>query len=173
MVSARPEAMTWFLMNVLWKTRLYFEPPAQGYGRSPADTVARLMIRIIACRIRLGIVVLGKDRTRTTCRTFIGPTEWLKHGLGSFSADLMEVVHDSGGMKRETVTLPLFNGDLAGIIEVTYHAPVKDLDDEMLRAMGCSPDEDRAENRFGLLTGIKIEVRDLDFFKNYLLEKGE
>lgn len=173
MVSAHPEAMTWFLMNVLWKTRLYFEPPAQGYGRSPADTIARLMIRIIAYRIRLGILVLGKEKDHTTCRTFIGPTEWLKHGLGSFSADLMEVVHNAGFKKRETLRLPIFSNDLDRIIEVTYHAPVKDLDDEILRAMGCSPDEDRAENRFGLLTGIKIEVSDLDFFKNYLLEKGE
>ena len=60
MVGEHTEAMTWFLKNVLWKNRLYFEPPAQGYGRSPANTIARLMIRILAYRIRLGVV--GKRR---------------------------------------------------------------------------------------------------------------
>ena len=36
--------MTWFLMNVLLKTRLYFEPPSQGYGRSAVDILSRLFI---------------------------------------------------------------------------------------------------------------------------------
>ena len=173
MVAVNPDAMTWFLMNVLWKNRLYFEPPAQGYGRSPEDIIARLLIRILAYRIRLGIVLHGTDGNRTTCRTFIGPAEWLKHGIGSFAADLMDVVRSIGGSPRETLRLPVFTDELADKIEVTYHFPVKDLDDDMLRAMGCSPEEDRAENRYGLLTGIRIDLKDLDFFKNYLLERGE
>ncbi|MBN1293629.1 MAG: class I SAM-dependent methyltransferase [Candidatus Latescibacteria bacterium] len=173
MVGEHPEVMTWFLMNVLWKNRLYFESPAQGYGRSPANTIARLMIRILAYRIRLGVVILGKESRRITCSTFIGPAEWLKYGLGSFAADLMEVVRSVGASSRETVRLPVFTGELANTIELTWHMPVKDLDDDMLVAMGCSPETDRHENRFGLLTGIKIDLNDLDFFKKYLLEKGE
>lgn len=173
MVGEHPEAMNWFLKNVLWKNRLYFEPPAQGYGRSPADTIACLMIRILAYRIRLGVVVLGREGNRTTCSTFIGPAEWLKYGLGSFAADLMDVVRSEGASPRETVKLPVFPGELAGNIEVTWHVPVKDLDDDMLVAMGCSPETDRTDNRFGLLTGIKIDLKDLASFKQYLLEKGE
>ena len=172
-VSEHPDALNWFLMNVLWKNRLYFEPPAQGYGRSPEDAIARLMIRILAYRIRLGLVVLGSEGERVTCRTFIGPAEWLKHGLGLFATELMEVVRSVGGSPRETLTLPVFGDELADIIEVTYHYPVKDIDDEMLAAMGCSPEEDRGENRYGLLTGIRIDLSDLDRFKKYLLEKGE
>lgn len=172
-VSEHPDALNWFLMNVLWKNRLYFEPPAQGYGRSPEDAIARLMIRILAYRIRLGLVVLGSEGERVTCRTFIGPAEWLKHGLGLFAAELIEVVRSVGGSPRETLTLPVFGDELADIIKVTYHYPVKDLDDEMLTAMGCSPEEDREENRYGLLTGIRIDLGDLDRFKKYLLEKGE
>jgi len=169
MVRTHPEAMTWFLMNVLWKNRLYFEQPSQGYGRLPADSIARLMIRLLAYRIRLGIVVHEGNR----CSTFLGPAEWLKHGLGSFSADLMDVVRSTGASMRETVELPLFEGELSDIMRVTWHVPVKDLEDPLLLAMGCRPGEDRHENRYGLLSGIRIDLDDLDAFKTYLLERGE
>ncbi|MFC1693786.1 hypothetical protein ACFL1R_09805 [Candidatus Latescibacterota bacterium] len=172
-VSSHPEAVTWFLMNVLRKTRLYFEPPSQGYGRSPVDIISRLFIRILAYRIRLGFVITGRDGAKTTCRTFIGPTEWLKYGLGAYMADLKEIIHSAGGATRKPLTLPVFSDELENLIDVNIHFPVKDLDDEMLLAMGCSPEEDRRENRYGLLTGIKITLHDLDFFNNYLLEKGE
>ena len=59
-ISDNMEAMTWFLMNVLRKTSLYFEPPSQGYGRSSIDIVSRFIIRILAYRIRHGIVVTEK-----------------------------------------------------------------------------------------------------------------
>ena len=172
-LASRPEAMTWFLMNVLWKTRLYFEPPSEGYGRSSSDTIARLLLRILAYRIRHGVVVHGIAGNRATCRTFIGPTEWIKYGLGSFAADLMEVVRDSGNGVREQVELEIFPDELGKHLRVTYHFPVKDLDDEMLRAMGCTPEADRTESRYGLLTGLRMELADLDFFKSYLLERGE
>ncbi len=172
-VGDHPEAMTWFLMNVLWKTRLYFEPPSEGYGRSPADTVARLLIRILAYRIRLGMVVRGVERGRTTCRTFVGPTEWIKYGLGPFAAHFVEVARAAGGGARDRVNLDVFPEELAHHLHADYHFPVKDLDDAMLRAMGCSPEVDRAESRYGLLTGIRVELDDLDFFKAYLMDKGE
>lgn len=172
-VSSHPEAMIWFLMNVLNKTRLYFEPPSQGYGRSPVDIISRLFIRLLAYRIRLGFVVTDRNGNKTTCRTFIGPTEWLKYSLGVFMADLKEIIHSIGGGNREPYKLPIFTDELKDIIDVTVHFPVKDLEDQMLVAMGCSPEEDRRENRYGLLTGIKITLHDLDFFNNYLLEKGE
>jgi len=35
------------------------------------------------------------------------------------------------------------------------------------------PEEDRRENRYGLLSGIMIDLHDLDAFNRYLLEKGE
>ncbi len=172
-LAAHSEATTWFLTNVLWKTRLYFEPPSEGYGRSPSDTVARLLIRIMAYRIRLGLVVRNESRTRTGCRTFIGPTEWLKYGLGSFAAPLVEVVRAAGGGQREQTELEVFPDELGRHLQAAYHFPVKDLDDEMLRTMGCNPEEDRHEGRYGLLTGIRMELDDLDFFKEYLLERGE
>lgn len=172
-LGSSPEAMTWFLMNVLWKTRLYFEPPAEGYGRSPSDTIARLLIRILAYRIRHDIVVHGFTGGKATCRTFIGPTEWIKYGLGSFAANLMDVVRASDGKARDQVDLDVFTDDLGKHLRATYHFPVKDLDDEMLRAMGCTPEVDRTEGRYGLLTGIRMELGDLDFFKEYLLEMGE
>jgi hypothetical protein len=173
MVGEHQEAMTWFLMNVLWKTRLYFEPPSEGYGRSPADTVSRLFIRILAYRIRLGIVVRGESGGKTACRTFIGPTEWIKYGLGQFSTDLVELARSSAGGERGKVDLDIFTDGIGSHLRASYHFPVKDLDDEMLRAMGCSPEIDRTEGRYGLLTGIRLELDDLDFFKEYLLEKGE
>jgi len=172
-IRSHPEAMTWFLMNVLKKTRLYFEPPSPGYGRSPVSIISRLIIRILAHRIRLGIIVKDEEAGRTACRTFIGPTEWMKHGLGAYMADFKEVLHSSGGKGKMGHKLPVFLDELSEVLEVTYHHPVKDLDDGMLRAMGCSPEEDRRENRYGLLTGMRIELRDLDFFMGYLLEKGE
>ena len=173
-VSSHPEAMTWFLMNVLWKNRLYFEPPAQGYGRSPADIIARLFIRILAFRIRHGIVVREDNGNRTECRTFIGPTEWIKYGFGPYMADLKEVLIEIGGnATHDPVVLPVFDDELSKNIKVTYRFLLKDLDDAMLEAMDCSRDENERENRYGLLTGIKIECRDLDRFKRYLLEKGE
>ncbi|MDP2984005.1 MAG: hypothetical protein Q8O92_11840 [Candidatus Latescibacter sp.] len=172
-VSSSPEAMTWFLMNVLWKTRLYFEPPSEGYGRSPSDTIARLFIRILAYRIRLNLIVKNGAGGKTSCRTFIGPTEWIKYGLGSFAADLMEVVHTAGGNNRDPLKLDIFSDELGDHLDITYHFPVKDLDDEILTAMGCIPAMDRKEGRYGLLTGILMELTDLDFFKQYLLEKGE
>jgi len=172
-VSSNPETMTWFLMNVLRKTRLYFEPPSQGYGRSPVDIISRMFIRILAHRIRLGIMVTDRKGNKTSCRTFIGPTEWLKYGLGAFMADLKEIIHSAGGKTREPLELPIFLDELKDLINVTVHFPVKDLDDRMLETMGCSPEEDRHENRYGLLTGIKMTINDLDTFNNYLLEKGE
>ncbi len=172
-LTGRPEAATWFLTNVLWKTRLYFEPPSEGYGRSATDTISRLLIRILAYRIRLGIVVRNGSNGRTKCRTFIGPTEWLKHGLGSFSASLMEVVRALGGGPREQTELEVFPDELGRRLRAVYHFPVKDLDDEILIAMGCNPEGDRNEGRYGLLTGIQMELDDLDFFKEYLLEWGE
>ncbi|MFA6472239.1 MAG: hypothetical protein WCU00_09395 [Candidatus Latescibacterota bacterium] len=172
-VSASPEAMTWFLMNVLWKNRLYFEPPSEGYGRSPSDSIARLFIRILAYRIRLNLIVKNEREGKTSCRTFIGPTEWIKYGLGSFSANLMDVVHSAGGMSRDPLNLDVFNDELGDNLDITYHYPVKNLDDELLKAMGCTPAVDRKEGRYGLLTGILMELKDLDFFKQYLLEKGE
>ncbi|MCD6307985.1 MAG: hypothetical protein J7M24_03205 [Candidatus Latescibacteria bacterium] len=172
-VSEHPEAMTWFLLNVLKKTRLYFEPPSPGYSRSPSNLVARLIIRILAYRIRLGIVVRERIDGNTTCRTFIGPTEWIKFGLGAYMADIREIIQSTGGKSKEAHVLPVFAGRLADILEVTYHCPVKDLDDAMLAAMGCSPAEDRRENRYGLLTGMKIELRDLDAFTDYLRGRGE
>jgi CRP-like cAMP-binding protein len=172
-LASHPEATTWFLTNVLWKTRLYFEPPSEGYGRSPSDMVSRLLIRLLAYRIRLGLVVRNGSGNRTQCRTFIGPTEWLKYGLGSFSASLMEVVRTTGGGPREQTELEVFPDELGHQLRASYHFPVKDLDDGMLRAMGCHPEEDRNEGRYGLLTGIYMELDDLDFFKGYLLERGE
>lgn len=172
-LAAHPEATTWFLTNVLWKTRLYFEPPSEGYGRSPSDLIARLLIRILAYRIRLGLVVRDVSGSRTGCRTFIGPTEWLKYGLGSFAAPLVEVVRAAGGSQREQTDLDVFPDELGKHLHVSYHYPVKDLDDGMLRAMGCHPEEDRHEGRYGLLTGIRMELDDLDYFKEYLLERGE
>jgi hypothetical protein len=172
-VRTHPEAMTWFLMNVLNKTRLYFEPPSQGYGRSPADIISRLFIRLLAYRIRLGFVVTSRQRKTVSARTFIGPTEWLKYCFGSFMFDLKEIIHAFDSVAREPLKLPIFSDELKGLVEVTVHFPVKDLDDEMLIAMGCSPEEDRQENRYGLLTGIKIVLHDLDSFNKYLLEKGE
>jgi len=172
-VSSHPEAMTWFLMNVIRKTRHYFEPPSQGYGRSPQDIIARLMIRILAYRIRLGYVVTDTTGGTVSCRTFIGPTEWLKYSFGEYMSALRELVRTAGNGMREPVTLPLFTDELSDTIEVINHYPVKNLDDDMLVAMGCSPEEDRRENRYGLLTGIKIVLHDIDFFNRYLLEKGE
>jgi len=172
-VSANPEAMTWFLMNVLRKTRLYFEPPSQGYGRSSVDIISRLIIRILAYRIRHGIVVTEEDGNKTTCRTFIGPTEWLKYVFGAYMTDLKEVIHSTGGSIREPIRLPIFSDELENLIDVIIHFPVKDIDDTMLVALGCSPEEDRRKNRYGLLSGIKITLHDLDFFNNYLIEKGE
>lgn len=172
-VGTYPEALTWFLMNVLRKTRLYFEPPSQGYGLSPVDILSRLFIRILIYRIRLGCVVTELAGERTSCRTFIGPTEWLKYSIGPFVSGLKEIIHSVGGTLREPVVLPIFSDELKDLIEVTAHFPVKDLDDKMLSAMGCSPEEDRRENRYGLLTGIKITLSDLDYFNRYLLEKGE
>ena len=172
-VSEHPEAMTWFLMNVLWKTRLYFEPPSEGYGRSPADSVSRLLIRILAYRVRLGLVVRGESHGKTTCRTFIGPTEWIKYGLGPFAAHFVEVAKTAGGNARARIDLGIFPDELGNRLRASYHFPVKDLDDHMLRAMGCTPDMDRTEGRYGLLTGIRLELDDLDFFKEYLIEKGE
>ncbi|MFC1650867.1 hypothetical protein ACFL2X_04800 [Candidatus Latescibacterota bacterium] len=172
-ISANMEAMTWFLMNVLRKTRLYFEPPSQGYGRSSIDIASRFIIRILAYRIRHGIVVTEKKGRKTTCRTFIGPTEWLKYVFGAYMSDLKDVIHSIGGSTRDPISLPLFSDELENMIDVTIHSPVKDIDDTMLMAMGCSPEEDRNENRYGLLSGIKITLHDLDAFNNYLLEKGE
>jgi hypothetical protein len=173
MVSANPPAMTWFLMNVLLKTRLYFEPPSQGYGRSPVDHLARLFIRILAYRMRLGLVVNGEEQGRKVCRTFMGPTEWLRYGLGAFAADLKEVLHEYGAVAREQFRLPVFDDEMNDLIDVRVHFPVKDIDDEMLVAMGCSPNEDRHENRYGLLTGIRIELNDVERFNRSLLERGE
>ncbi len=173
LISEHPEAMTWFLMNVLRKTRLYFEPPSQGYGRSSVDIISRFIIRILAYRIRHNIVVSEKNNGKTACRTFIGPTEWLKYVFGTYMADLKEVVHSAGGTTREPVSLPLFSDELENLIEVVSHYPVKDVDDTMLGTMGCSPEEDRHENRYGLLSGIMIRLHDLDAFNRYLLEKGE
>lgn len=172
-IGSSPEAMSWFLLNVLRKTRLYFEPPSEGYGRSPVDIVSRLFIRILAYRIRLGFVVKGEENGKTTCRTFIGPTEWLRYGLGASMADLKEITHSIGAGTREPVELPILPPELKDVMEIVTHYPVKDLDDEMLDAMGCSPEEDRRENRYGLLTGVRIVLRDLDYFNNYLLERGE
>jgi hypothetical protein len=172
-VSTHPEAMTWFLMNVLRKTRLYFEPPSQGYGRSPVDIVGRLIIRLLAYRIRLGIAVFSEENGRKTCSTFLGPTEWLKFGLSTFMTDMKEVIHELGAKTREALVLPVFNDELADIVEITAHYPVKDLDDEILEAMGCLPEEDRKENRYGLLTGIKVTCRDIAAFNDYLITKGE
>ena len=172
-VRSHPEAMSWFLMNVLRKTRLYFEPPAPGYGRSPQDIIARLFIRILIYRIRLGLVVKETRNGTVSCGTFIGPTEWLKYSIGEYMTDFREVVRAAGGGKREPVIIPLFTDELAEVVEVVNHFPVKDIDDTMLTAMGCSPEEDRRENRYGLLTGIRITLHDLDFFNRYLLEKGE
>ena len=172
-IGSEREATSWFLMNVLRKTRLYFEPPSQGYGRSAFDIVGRLIIRILAHRIRLGIVVSEPSQGRHGCRTFIGPTEWIKYGLGAYTADLKEVIQATGGTPKEPHDLPVFADELADILHVTYHFPVKDLDDRMLLAMGCNPKEDRHDNRYGLLTGIRIELDDLDFFMRYLLERGE
>ena len=172
-VSSHPEAMSWFLMNVLRKTRLYFEPPSQGYGRSSVDILSRLFIRILIYRIRLGFVITERNGDKTSCSTFIGPTEWLKYSIGEYMTDLKDIVHSVGGGIREPLKLPIFTDELENMIELITHFPVKDLDDRMLLAMGCSPEEDRRENRYGLLTGIKITLHDLDFFNTYLLEKGE
>jgi hypothetical protein len=172
-ISANTEAMTWFLMNVLRKTRLYFEPPSQGYGRSSVDIVSRFIIRILAYRIRHEIVVTARKGKKTSCRTFLGPTEWLKYVFGAYMSDLKEVIHSAGGNTREPVPLPLFSDELEKLIEVTIHFPVKDIDDTTLHAMGCLPEEDRRENRYGLLSGIMIDLHDLDAFNRYLLEKGE
>ena len=172
-VSSNPEAMTWFLMNVLRKTRLYFEPPSQGYGRSSSDIISRMFIRILAYRIRHDVVITEKDGKKTSCRTFFGPTEWLKYGLGPYVADLKEVIHTAGGKNREQLKLSIFSDELENLVDVIVHFPVKELDDKMLVAMGCSPEEDRRENRYGLLTGIKMIIHNLDFFNDYLLEKGE
>ena len=87
--------------------------------------------------------------------------------------DLKELIHSAGGSIREPIPLSIFSDELKNLIDVTIHFPVKDMDDAMLVAMGCSPEEDRRENRYGLLSGIKIILHDLDFFNNYLLEKGE
>ena len=171
--ASSPEAMTWFLTNVLLKTRLYFEPPSEGYGRSPVDILSRLFIRLLAYRIRLGITVTGQEGARRTCRTFIGPTEWLRYGLGAFMGDLKEVLRDGGADSREPFLLPLYRDELARLIAVHAHFPVKDLDDSMLVAMGCSPEEDRRENRYGLLGGIHIQLNDIDRFNQYLLDRGE
>lgn len=173
LVASHPEAMTWFLMNVLLKTRLYFEPPSQGYGRSPVDILSRLFIRLLAYRIRLGIVVFGQEGLHRTCRTFIGPTEWLRYGLGAFMADLKELTREIGVESRESFRLPVFDDELGKLIEIDVHYPVKDIDDEMLTAMGCSPAEDRRENRYGLLSGIRIMLNDIDRFNDYLLDHGE
>ncbi len=173
LVRSSPELMGWFLMNVLRKTRLYFEPPSPGYSHSPLTLLARVFIRLLAHRIRLGIALFDSPNGKVRCRTFIGPTEWAKYGLGSYRADLKEVLRDTGGQAREAHVLPLFEPPLSDILEVTYHYPVKDLEDDMLRAMGCSPAEDRHENRYGLLTGIRIELTDVDYFMEYLLERGE
>ena len=173
LVSSQPAAMTWFLLNVLLKTRLYFEPPSQGYGRSPVDILSRLFIRVLAYRIRLGLVVEDTEHGRRTCRTFIGPTEWLRYGLGPFMTDLKEIMHDAGAAPREPFHLPIFSDELSGLIDVHAHFPVKDIDDTMLTAMGCSPGEDRRDNRYGLLTGVRIDLHDLDAFNAYLREKGE
>jgi CRP-like cAMP-binding protein len=172
-IGLYPEAMTWFLINVLRKTRLYFEPPSEGYGRSPVDTISRLFIRILAYRIRLGFVVCGNENGKTSCRTFIGPTEWLKYGIGAYMADLKEIIHSLGGGIHEPLKLPVFPKELENVLDIQFHFPVKDLDNEILTAMGCFPDEDRRENRYGLLTGVKITLSDLDYFNKYLIEKGE
>ncbi|MFC1490957.1 hypothetical protein ACFL6K_07080 [Candidatus Latescibacterota bacterium] len=172
-ISENTGAMTWFLMNVLRKTRLYFESPSQGYGRSSIDIVSRFIIRILAYRIRHGIVVTEKNGRKTTCRTFIGPTEWLKYVFGAYMMDLKTVIHSAGESTRDPLPLPLFSDELENLIDVTIHYPVKDIDDTMLVAMGCSPEEDRRENRYGLLSGIHIILHDLEAFNNYLLEKGE
>jgi hypothetical protein len=173
LVSDYPEAMIWFFMNVLLKTRLYFEPPSQGYGRSSVDILSRLFIRLLAHRIRLGIVVTGQEGSRETCRTFIGPTEWLRYGLGAFMGDMKEIIRETGADPRESMLLPVFRDELRNIIEVRAHFPVKDIDDEMLAAMDCSPEEDRSENRYGLLSGIHIALRDIDQFNAYLIDRGE
>lgn len=99
--------------------------------------------------------------------------EWMRYGFGQYMADLKEVIHSAGGVQRERVILPVFTDELTNILEVAVHQPVKDLDDCMLVAMGCSPDEDRRDNRYGLLTGVLIICRDVDGFTAYLLEKGE
>ena len=83
------------------------------------------------------------------------------------------MLHDVGNSSKEPLKLPIFTDELADILAVTYRSYVKDLDDQMLEAMGCSPREDEAEKRYGLLTGVKIELEDLNFFQRYLLEKGE
>ncbi len=173
LVSEYQEAMIWFFTNVLLKTRLYFEPPSQGYGKSSVDILSRLFIRLLAHRIRLGIVVTGQEDSRKTCRTFIGPTEWLRYGLGAFMGDLKEIIRETGADSRESLLLPVFSDELQNIIEVRAHFPVKDLDDEMLKALGCSPEEDRSENRYGLLSGIHIVLRDIDQFNAYLIDRGE
>jgi CRP-like cAMP-binding protein len=173
LMRSSPDLMSWFLMNVLRKTRLYFEPPSPGYSHSPLTLIGRLFIRLLAHRIRLGIALCKRSGDKTTCSTFIGPTEWVKYGLNAYRADLKEVIQQTGGRAKTPHTLPLFDDVLGDILEVTYHFPVKDLDDDMLIAMGCSPAEDRRENRYGLLTGIRIELSDLDRFMEYLLEKGE
>jgi len=172
-LSSNAEVMTWFLMNVLRKTRLYFEPPTPGYGRSAENTISRLVIRLMAHRLRLGVAVSGKEGDKTFCRTFIGPTEWLKFGLGPYMSDIKEIIQSSGGKPKETHELPIFSDELENIMKVIYHYPLKNLDDDMLTAMGCSPSEDRKENRYGLLTGFFIEANDLDFFSDYLLKNGE
>lgn len=172
-VRSNPDAMTWFLMNVLKKNRLYFEPPTPGYGRSPSAIIARLVIRLLAHRIRHGIVVRENHNGCTSCRTFVGPTEWFKSGLGQYMADIKELLRSTGGSSKTSHRLAVFNDALSDIIDVVFHYPVKDLDDAMLMAMGCNPEEDRRENRYGLLTGMRIECRDLDYFLKYLLEKGE
>ena len=172
-VSTHPELMTWFLMNVLKKTRLYFEPPSRGYSYSSMSIISRFIIRILAHRIRLGIVTSEREGKRMSCRTFIGPTEWIKYGFGAYIADLKEIIQSTGNNVKMAHKLRIFPDELADILNVTYHFPVKDLDEKVLKAMGCSPEEDKRENRYGLLTGINIELADLDCFMNYLKEKGE
>jgi hypothetical protein len=172
-ISENPEAMTWFLMNVLRKTRLYFEPPSEGYGNSPDDIISRLFIRVMAYRIRLGFVVFSPSGNIRSCRSFIGPTEWLKYGLAGYMTNLKGILHSIGEKPREKVKIPVFADELDDIFELVSGFPVKELDREMLEAMGCSPDADRKDSRYGLLTGIRMEVKDLDKFNNYLLEKGE
>ena len=115
-VSSHPEAMSWFLMNVLKKTRQYFEPPSAGYGRSPVDIISRLFIRILAHRIRLGIMVKDKKGSRTTCRTFIGPTEWLKYGFSTYMPDIREIIQSTGGKAKAAHKLPIFSDELADIL---------------------------------------------------------
>ena len=87
--------------------------------------------------------------------------------------DIREIIQSTGGKAKAAHKLPIFSDELADILEVTYHFPVKDLDDSMLAAMGCSPGEDRQENRYGLLTGVLIDLSDLDRFMSWLIEKGE